>query len=541
MRSFVLMLFLFGVISSQVSAQRQILNESLENVLGSGVEGSITSSSELSEGLRNWTFVNCLTENLNNRNRLRVAANGSVTTAPLTNATGNVLASFFIYPTVSDQVISVSHDGKGELVDESRSYSTKNAWNRGLPILIKNADGQTRFTLSSTSAFYIANVVVTDIDDGVYYESFDRHNGKGGNDGDYDETGDADVQKSWFDYPFTDDLNSRFAFSSWASQCVYLGSGGFYRTLAFSSSETGDYMLTFKVAGKDKNASKLEIVFKPTTSISTQRDAVTESIEYHSWVTVNQLLPNLQDNTPLRFSGEYVYLDEVLISEIKNMDLEETADNSAVLTSKNGKTVYANLTRTLKADIWNTCCLPFAITAELLREVSGNNELEVELKTLTSIENGVFSFSTATSVPAGKPFFVKVNQDIVNPVFPNVAITAPTPLYEEKDGYGFQGIYSRTTLNTDGTHVFLGTDGQLHKPSSAGNQMNGMRAYMVIPENADARVVFVDEEGETTKVDMRSIADAPSAAPFCFTLQGQRVTSPRKGIYVKDGKKLFAK
>ena len=160
------------------------------------------------------------------------------------------------------------------------------------------------------------------------------------------------------------------------------------------------------------------------------------------------------------------------------------------------------------------------------------------MRTLTSITDGVYKFTPASSIPAGIPFILQVNQDIVNPVFRFVDITSPAPKrLVSKDGFGFQGIFSPTALNTDGTHVFIGTDGKLHTPTD-NNIMNGMRAYMIVPQNAEARMVFVEEE--VTELKNHS-EDQIKESSKIYNMMGQRTKRLNKGLNIKNGKIIFVR
>ena len=101
--------------------------------------------------------------------------------------------------------------------------------------------------------------------------------------------------------------------------------------------------------------------------------------------------------------------------------------------------------------------------------------------------------------------------------------------------------YSPVELATDGTNIFITRDNTLALPAAGKNTMNGLRAYIVVPENFDsssARLLM--DDGETT-----AISDlAPSVVPTpkaIYNLNGQRVENVRRGLYVVNGKLTFVK
>jgi hypothetical protein len=512
-------------------AQSTILNAELKNVLGSGVVGKINESN-MPDSLSEWSFVNCSTTEISGTTYVSVAADGSVTTRSLGNDGGNMLVAVMIRPLTAESLtvfVSALKDETTFSVPMGFPANNNNKWLRREPALLKDIPSGARLRFSGSEAFVIVNVIVRDLGDGVFYESFSKCPGNGGNN-DFSGGG-IELRSTYLDYPY--DVTT-WSYTQAGANCLYMGDGGIYK-MNFPSSETGDYLLSFRAAGVDSN-DPLKVEYY----IGEKKDGKKEitDIPKGSWKNYKMILSDVNSAKNISFIGKCHYLDDVLLTEIKNLEIDEQEDNSSLLTAKEGKTVYAHLVRTFKADIWNTCCLPFAISAEQLKAAAGDDELEVELRRLLNITDGVFNFKTATEIPAGEPFLLKVGKEVENPVFADVEITAPTPQCMTNEGYGFQGIYGRTDLLTDRTNMFLGTDGKLHTPTS-NNTMNGMRAYMIVPSDAPAHVAFIDTENDETVTPVAG-AISHRGLPSCYyTLQGQRVESPKKGIYLYNGKKVI--
>ena len=526
------LLFALAVFT-HLPAQRVILDTSLKNVLGSGVEGDVTSTSA-PDSLKNWTFSQCSTANESGTAYLQIGSDGSLTTCSLAGLTGNAVISVTVKALVDDFKLSIDVVGNGDL-DKSTGSGYANAkWGRDVPFLLTNADSETKLKFRGTGKFRIANIVVKDIDDGVFYESFSKCNGSGGNDGYFNSDKIKSLAQNYLDNPY--DLKY-YSLASSANLCLYIAENGFFTIPSYLPSETGAYVLSFRVAGDNRYTGPCRVTVNDKNN-NTHRYNIDDVLK-GEWIQKDILLTDFDLNQTIIIGGKGVFLDDVLLSEVKNISLSESADNGALLSSKSGKTVFANLTRTFKANIWNTCCLPFTLTPAMVREAAGDDELNVELRCISDITDGVFNFSKTDAVSAGVPFIMKVDKDIVNPLFDNVVITAPEPHAVQNGGYSFVGIYSRTALLTDGTNIFLGTDGKLHTPTS-NNNMNGMRAYMVIPNNALARVTFIDDEQVTNLPDVESHVPRNTSASF-FTLQGQKVLKPAKGVYIRGGKKIIIK
>ena len=185
------------------------------------------------------------------------------------------------------------------------------------------------------------------------------------------------------------------------------------------------------------------------------------------------------------------------------------------------------LKRTLSKDHWNTFTVPFNIPSQ-----TGS------LREYDELVGTTMKFKDASSIEAGKPYLMKPDNDIINPEYDDVTLSATDAQKITHNGYSFVGAYSPTELNTDKTHRFLTTDNKLGYPSSdAAKTIKGMRAYFEVPVNADARLMIDDETTGINNVRGK-IADGRSDI---YNLNGQKVLNPTKGLYVVNGKKMVIK
>ena len=185
------------------------------------------------------------------------------------------------------------------------------------------------------------------------------------------------------------------------------------------------------------------------------------------------------------------------------------------------------LKRTLSKDHWNTFTVPFNIPSQ-----TGS------LREYDELVGTTMKFKDASSIEAGKPYLMKPDNDIINPEYDDVTLSATDAQKITHNGYSFVGAYSPTELNTDKTHRFLTTDNKLGYPSSdAAKTIKGMRAYFEVPVNADARLIIDDETTGINNVRGK-IADGRSDI---YNLNGQKVLNPTKGLYVVNGKKMVIK
>jgi hypothetical protein len=223
------------------------------------------------------------------------------------------------------------------------------------------------------------------------------------------------------------------------------------------------------------------------------------------------------------------FLDEIRVREVASDDLpmsQSDESNSDLGEMTVGTIANVTLTRTLTAGIWNTLCLPFRFDNTML---AGENHI----LRLTSVTDGCFNFTEDDVVPAGEPFLLQVSSTTANPTFNNVTIRTKSPGTKMFGEYGLQGIFYATNLATDESNAFLGTDGSLYYPADESKTMNGLRAYFVKPASAPARVSFsFFEPAAIREVHREAVARE-------YNLWGQRVTSSRRGIIVRNGKKVY--
>jgi hypothetical protein len=167
-----------------------------------------------------------------------------------------------------------------------------------------------------------------------------------------------------------------------------------------------------------------------------------------------------------------------------------------------------------------------------------------ELNTLTSVSDGIFTFNTVSdgsTISAGTPFLVKTTAQVENPTFSGVTIKNVEAQEDGNKTYKFVGTYSPVYLETDGSELFLGTDGDLYKPGTGEgyNRLGGLRAYFRVPTGANARVMFNDVDGiETLSMPQIEVGDKKT-----YDLQGRPVVkgqTQRKHLIIEKGRKRLA-
>lgn len=213
---------------------------------------------------------------------------------------------------------------------------------------------------------------------------------------------------------------------------------------------------------------------------------------------------------------------------------------------------YANVTlqRTLEASHWNSFCVPFALDKDQVTQYFGEG---TQLRTYEGrCENNIVYFATVDNIEAGKPYIMKPGNAVVqNPTFEGVSMVA-TGLDENGNPQAvgdastvqMKGIYNHVTLVQDKTNIYIGAGNKFYYPADAeACQMNGLRAYFIVPEGTDIKKLRANLDG--TPTSLGTIFDTEESNAPVYNLQGQCVGNSlralKSGIYVQNGKKVVVK
>ncbi|WP_418788546.1 hypothetical protein [Leyella stercorea] len=231
----------------------------------------------------------------------------------------------------------------------------------------------------------------------------------------------------------------------------------------------------------------------------------------------------------------------------KEYTMDETKTNNVI-----EDCAYANVTlqRTLEASHWNSFCVPFALDKDQVTQYFGEG---TQLRTYEGrCENNIVYFATVDNIEAGKPYIMKPGNAVVkNPTFEGVSMVA-TGLDDNGNPQAvgdastvqMKGIYNHVTLVQDKTNIYIGAGNKFYYPADAeACQMNGLRAYFIVPEGTDIKKLRANLDGATTSLG--EIFDTEESNTPVYNLQGQCVgnslSTLKSGIYVQNGKKVVVK
>lgn len=231
----------------------------------------------------------------------------------------------------------------------------------------------------------------------------------------------------------------------------------------------------------------------------------------------------------------------VAYSKLPSIDLDESQDNAETISGNADKTVNVKLTRTLKADVWNTFCVPFDVT------VAGSPLEGATIKQIASVtekdDGAVINFKDApATLEAGKAYLVRTATAIVNPTFNGVTVKNVDPTNcSGNENYQLIGIYSPLNIDASLYGKVFGINNQdklakVMKDTS----IKGMRAYFLLANSATA--AKLNFGGELTGIDAVDNGEAVMTGKV-YNLNGQYIGNSleglKKGVYVVNGKKVL--
>lgn len=237
----------------------------------------------------------------------------------------------------------------------------------------------------------------------------------------------------------------------------------------------------------------------------------------------------------------------VEVPKAKNYTLDETKTDNIIETYENAN---VTLQRTLEASHWNSFCVPFALDKDQVTQYFGEG---TQLRTYEgNCNNNIVYFATVDNIEAGKPYIMKPGNAVVqNPTFEGVSMVATDldtngnpQAVGDASTVQMKGIYNHVTLVQDKTNIYIGAGNKFYYPADAeACQMNGLRAYFIVPEGTDIKKLRANLDGATTSLG--EIFDTEESNTPVYNLQGQCVgnslSTLKSGIYVQNGKKVVVK
>ena len=202
------------------------------------------------------------------------------------------------------------------------------------------------------------------------------------------------------------------------------------------------------------------------------------------------------------------------------------------------------LTRTLQADKWNTFCVPFSMTAAQMNECGIVESRELSNAVSDGTQTSL-TFTPAENIVAGKPYLIKVNEDIDNIVLENVTFSESEPQSVSVNGVNMIGNYSKTFVPQD--CYFINNNAFYLADQENTVNLKGFRAYITTDDVVKVNRMLIDIDG--TLLSIKDLHHGEGGNVDVYNLQGIKVCSNvekenalkllNKGVYIINGKKYI--
>ena len=243
-------------------------------------------------------------------------------------------------------------------------------------------------------------------------------------------------------------------------------------------------------------------------------------------------------------------------------DLRTILDETSTTAPEAATGVDIRVKRTINANEWSTICLPFAMTEAQVTAAFGDDvELGDFIGYTPTYESEIVkaiavNFDNVTAIEANHPYIIKVSSAIteftadgvtIEPddaivSFGNTTGSGKNKVYHPADFIGTYvadfDFYNEATsypLFLSGNKFWYATENTKH--------MKAFRAYFdlddYMPEAELAEApIFISFNDNVTAI--RSIEQGGDDDRY-YNLNGQHVTNVKKGLYIKNGKKVVIK
>ena len=359
-----------------------------------------------------------------------------------------------------------------------------------------------------------------------------------------------DTEDMYTGYSFYLELPSEFEFVMAEGSDVAYTIGECHDTSHSVTANLSDGIV--KVAGLSLSSKPLKGTSGILLTFAVRSASLTLTVgQTYTGIISNILLVSI-DGTKQSISGSNFTITAVAPTDTRTV-LDESSTTAPVAEAN----ANVRVKRTIKAGEWSTICLPFAMTEAQVKEAFGS---DVQLGDFTGCVkddvtgNITVKFSTSVSaIEANHPYIIKVSEAVSEFTADNVDIVPEEEVSIDKDEETTgTGRNKKTTYNS-----FIGTYvAETEVPdyalflynnqfwfSTGQTKMKAFRAYFDLAtagaeyESAAAPVFFSFDSDATAIRDIEQQANEDRL----YNLSGQHVTNVKKGLYIKNGKKVVIK
>lgn len=215
----------------------------------------------------------------------------------------------------------------------------------------------------------------------------------------------------------------------------------------------------------------------------------------------------------------------------KNYDLDETFAHHKFYAHADAN---ISMTRTTVANTWNTICLPFALDADEVKAVFGSDAQVAEFDSYDAAADN-YSFKSVTEMEAGKAYLVKSSTALSAPV----VLTGKALVTEAVANDFFKGDFNPQAVAV-GDKIVAANNIAMNVNKA--DRIKGFRAFFpsqggeakdgTFTVDGESTGIIAIENGELNAIDFNGAV---------YDLQGRKVSTPKHGVYVVNGKKVVIK
>ncbi len=230
--------------------------------------------------------------------------------------------------------------------------------------------------------------------------------------------------------------------------------------------------------------------------------------------------------------------------------LDETSTTAPVSTTG---TTDVFVRRTIKAEEWNTICLPFAMSEAQAKAAFGNDvqiadftSCDVTRNTANEVTGIKVNFTNVSAMEANHPYIIKVQDKVSSFYVDGTQCNPATTPSVEHDGNYFYGTYQAETIvpNDD---LFI--SGNKFYYSVGLTKMKAFRGYFqlaaILPHSQtnsqanNVKLAIIDGNTPSTAINSPTVLPLNSEE-IIYTLDGRRISTAqlRRGVYIRNGQKV---
>ncbi len=308
-------------------------------------------------------------------------------------------------------------------------------------------------------------------------------------------------------------------------------------TIAALSPAEGDIL---RVSVSDVNSDAEVHICKDYTDLA--NTAIHTSATYADFAITSDMLTAINgDACNIRVRGKNYTITEVRLipqaNYYKSLTITDTNKNIYAA----GTFATVNITRSLLSG-YNTITLPFAATAA---ELTGSEEAYLaELSGVNTESGTVLTFTKVDATEANKPYLIYVAEDVNVVAQEDMEVSALVDDWHNQtwsSTFCMQGNYTPALsvyqVNDKACYVVSGENSI--SPTGSSATLDGMRAY--IYDNSSSSevkaITFVVDDDPTGIKSLDQVSS--TSAKKIYSLSGQQLAKPIKGINIVNGKKVI--